>query len=212
MNKWPLWTVNGCSLKVVARISVVFFGDSTVFCNCWTVLKNQSGLFIKPHEQAHLARCLPVSSSVAWNMLPRGSHWGCGTERLKPSMCRDTYANYFPVKYSPSPSPPFKFMLAAGGGVIVAYINVPHLFIAAIINDRNTVNTYTVGTYSPGKLSVVYEMSIHVLPTVPSPTTTHLIGRPGWAMIGQILQQITTCCLFERSISVSDSTQYTYPS
>jgi len=133
-------------------------------------------------------------------------------ERLKPSMCRDTYANYFPVKYFPSPGPPFKFMLAAGGGVIVAYINVPHLFIAAIINDRNTVNTYTVGTYSPGKLSVVYEMSIHVLPTVPSPTTTHLIGRPGWAMIGQILQQITTCCLFERSISVSDSTQYTYPS
>lgn len=38
--------------------------------------------------------------------------------------------------------------------------------------------TYTVGTYSPGKLSVVYEMSMHVLPTVPSPTTTHLIGRP----------------------------------
>lgn len=38
--------------------------------------------------------------------------------------------------------------------------------------------TYTVGTYSPGKLSVVYEINIHVFPTVPSPTTTHLIGRP----------------------------------
>lgn len=38
--------------------------------------------------------------------------------------------------------------------------------------------TYTVGTYSPGKLSVVYDISIHVLPTVPSPTTTHLIGLP----------------------------------
>lgn len=38
--------------------------------------------------------------------------------------------------------------------------------------------TYTVGTYSPGKLSVVYEINIQVLPTVPSPTTTHLIGRP----------------------------------
>ena len=40
------------------------------------------------------------------------------------------------------------------------------------------VKTYTVGTYSPGKLSVVYEISIQVLPTVPSPTTTHFIGRP----------------------------------
>lgn len=40
------------------------------------------------------------------------------------------------------------------------------------------INTHTVGTYSPGKLSVVYEMSMQVLPTVPSPTTTHLMGRP----------------------------------
>ena len=38
--------------------------------------------------------------------------------------------------------------------------------------------TYTVGTYSPGKLSVVYDINIHVFPTVPSPTTTHLIGLP----------------------------------
>ena len=38
--------------------------------------------------------------------------------------------------------------------------------------------TYTVGTYSLGNESVVYDISIHVLPTVPSPTTTHLIGRP----------------------------------
>lgn len=38
--------------------------------------------------------------------------------------------------------------------------------------------TYTVGTYSPGKLSVVYEINMHVLPTVPSPTTTHLMGLP----------------------------------
>lgn len=42
----------------------------------------------------------------------------------------------------------------------------------------NKKGAYTVGTYSPGKLSVVYEMSMHVLPTVPSPTTTHLMGRP----------------------------------
>lgn len=42
----------------------------------------------------------------------------------------------------------------------------------------STWRTYTVGTYSPGKLSVVYEISIQVFPTVPSPTTTHLIGRP----------------------------------
>ncbi len=40
------------------------------------------------------------------------------------------------------------------------------------------VDAYTVGTYSPGKLSVVYEMSMQVFPTVPSPTTTHLMGRP----------------------------------
>lgn len=39
-------------------------------------------------------------------------------------------------------------------------------------------DTYTVGTYSPGKLSVVYDINIHVFPTVPSPTTTHLIGLP----------------------------------
>lgn len=38
--------------------------------------------------------------------------------------------------------------------------------------------TYTVGTYSPGKLSVVYDINMHVLPTVPSPTTTHLMGLP----------------------------------
>lgn len=42
----------------------------------------------------------------------------------------------------------------------------------------NLKNTYTVGTYSPGKLSVVYEINMHVLPTVPSPTTTHLMGLP----------------------------------
>ena len=35
-----------------------------------------------------------------------------------------------------------------------------------------------MGTYSPGNESVVYEISIQVLPTVPSPTTTHLIGLP----------------------------------
>lgn len=40
------------------------------------------------------------------------------------------------------------------------------------------VCTYTVGTYSPGKLSVVYEINMQVFPTVPSPTTTHFIGRP----------------------------------
>lgn len=40
------------------------------------------------------------------------------------------------------------------------------------------VCTYTVGTYSPGKLSVVYDINMHVLPTVPSPTTTHLMGLP----------------------------------
>ena len=33
----------------------------------------------------------------------------------------------------------------------------------------------TVGTYSCGNLFVVYEMRRHVLPTAPSPTTTHLM-------------------------------------
>lgn len=33
----------------------------------------------------------------------------------------------------------------------------------------------TVGTYSEGNLLVVYDMRRHVLPTAPSPTTTHLI-------------------------------------
>ena len=56
-----------------------------------------------------------------------------------------------------------------------------------VIEKKNTFhehspNTYTVGTYSPGKLSVVYDINIHVFPTVPSPTTTHLIGLP-WAML-----------------------------
>lgn len=54
-------------------------------------------------------------------------------------------------------------------------------FTTALLNysqDHKTSSTYTVGTYSPGKLSVVYEISIQVLPTVPSPTTTHFIGRP----------------------------------
>lgn len=39
-------------------------------------------------------------------------------------------------------------------------------------------DTYTVGTYSPGKLSVVYDINMQVFPTVPSPTTTHFIGLP----------------------------------
>lgn len=39
-------------------------------------------------------------------------------------------------------------------------------------------NTHTVGTYSPGKLSVVYDINMQVFPTVPSPTTTHFMGLP----------------------------------
>jgi hypothetical protein len=31
-------------------------------------------------------------------------------------------------------------------------------------------------TYSPGNAFVVYEISKHVFPTAPSPTTTHLIA------------------------------------
>jgi len=47
-----------------------------------------------------------------------------------------------------------------------------------IIYNNINDNTYTVGTYSPGKLSVVYDINMQVFPTVPSPTTTHFIGLP----------------------------------
>lgn len=53
---------------------------------------------------------------------------------------------------------------------VIVYVNHKH--------NIGVLYTYTVGTYSPGKLSVVYEISIQVFPTVPSPTTTHFIGRP----------------------------------
>ena len=38
-------------------------------------------------------------------------------------------------------------------------------------------NAYMVGTYSPGKELVVYDINMQVLPTDPSPTTTHLMSR-----------------------------------
>ena len=56
---------------------------------------------------------------------------------------------------------------------------IPNISVSFIVvGNAQPKFTYTVGTYSPGKLSVVYDISIHVLPTVPSPTTTHLIGLP----------------------------------
>ena len=36
--------------------------------------------------------------------------------------------------------------------------------------------THTVGMYSSGKMLLVKEINMHVLPTVPSPTMTDLIG------------------------------------
>lgn len=39
-----------------------------------------------------------------------------------------------------------------------------------------------VGTYSPGNEFVVYEMSIQVFPTEPSPTTTHFISLSAFAI------------------------------
>ena len=39
----------------------------------------------------------------------------------------------------------------------------------------NKMKALTVGTYSLGNLFVVYEINRHVLPTAPSPTTTHLM-------------------------------------
>ena len=44
-------------------------------------------------------------------------------------------------------------------------------------------NTYMVGTYSPGKELVVYDINMHVLPTDPSPTTTHLMSRSVLAIL-----------------------------
>lgn len=49
-----------------------------------------------------------------------------------------------------------------------------------------------MGTYSPGKLSVVYDISMQVLPTVPSPTTTHFIGLPEDIVILRKIQKIIT--------------------
>ena len=45
--------------------------------------------------------------------------------------------------------------------------------------------TYIVGTYSPGNEFVVYEMSIQVFPTEPSPTTTHFISLSVFAIAAQ---------------------------
>lgn len=42
--------------------------------------------------------------------------------------------------------------------------------------------THMVGTYSPGNEFVVYEMSIQVFPTEPSPTTTHLMSLSAFAI------------------------------
>ena len=42
--------------------------------------------------------------------------------------------------------------------------------------------TYIVGTYSPGNEFVVYEISIQVFPTEPSPTTTHFISLSAFAI------------------------------
>lgn len=67
------------------------------------------------------------------------------------------------------------------------------MFVFALASEHQSQfdETYTVGTYSPGKLSVVYEMSMQVLPTVPSPTTTHLMGLPE-AICGRKERNITT--------------------
>lgn len=71
------------------------------------------------------------------------------------------------------------------------------------------MNTYTVGTYSPGKLSVVYDISIQVLPTAPSPTTTHLIGLPEDIMTfwkinsnGHKIDEVSTVAIKEIDIAI----------
>ena len=46
--------------------------------------------------------------------------------------------------------------------------------------SRSEDHPYTVGTYSSGKVLLVKDISIHVLPTVPSPTMTNLIGTLWW--------------------------------
>ena len=44
-------------------------------------------------------------------------------------------------------------------------------------------NSHIVGTYSPGNEFVVYEISIQVFPTDPSPTTTHFISLSVFAIL-----------------------------
>lgn len=62
-----------------------------------------------------------------------------------------------------------------------------YLHILSINNSHHIAYRYkynnihipnTVGTYSPGKELEVYEISMHVFPTLPSPTTMTLISCP----------------------------------
>lgn len=45
--------------------------------------------------------------------------------------------------------------------------------VIVVLSDES--KKLTVGTYSEGNLLVVYDIRRQVLPTAPSPTTTHLI-------------------------------------
>ncbi len=59
--------------------------------------------------------------------------------------------------------------------IIVKYLWNIQLKAVELHPNNNTMIQLTVGTYSDGNLLVVYEMRRQVLPTAPSPTTTHLM-------------------------------------
>jgi hypothetical protein len=64
-----------------------------------------------------------------------------------------------------------------GDGVVVEHLNIRKfiVLIKKLSGQKTLPSELTVGTYSLGNLFVVYEMRRQVLPTAPSPTTTHLI-------------------------------------
>ena len=53
----------------------------------------------------------------------------------------------------------------------------------SVVITTALTNTYMVGTYSPGNEFVVYDINMHVFPTDPSPTTTHLMSRSVFAIL-----------------------------
>lgn len=69
------------------------------------------------------------------------------------------------------------------------------LIIMPYISYYLLANTYTVGTYSVGNSFFVYVMSMHVLPTMPSPTVVILIGLFRDPMFVSAIKQRYICVI-----------------